>query len=114
MSLECFQISGRKARKQHQCEECSAPIEKGETYSLSSGKWDGDWEEFKQHELCRELQGEIAMAATYPDEVCYGNLWDWSDFWERGDERSKKFRDLVAKIKNRARHFKPARPACTW
>lgn len=38
----------RKARKEHKCCECGKTIEKGETYVVSSGIWDGKPDRFKQ------------------------------------------------------------------
>ena len=50
--LEFSSIVEPIARSVHKCCECSAPINTGERYVKCSGKWDGDFSMFKQHELC--------------------------------------------------------------
>jgi hypothetical protein len=45
-----------KARKPHRCYECRGPIDPGESYQKTAGKWDGDFCEFKTCALCAELR----------------------------------------------------------
>lgn len=53
----------RKARKEHQCCECKKTIEKGETYVVSSGIWDGTPDRFKQCSLCAMIFEQCAWYA---------------------------------------------------
>ncbi len=51
----CFTQVNRKARKDHKCCECFETIQKGETYSYTSGVWDGTGQSFKQCTNCHEI-----------------------------------------------------------
>lgn len=46
----------RKARKQHKCEECGAPILPGDRYESVVGKWDGFVDTFKTCERCHDIR----------------------------------------------------------
>jgi len=41
-----------KARKEHKCELCRKPINKGEVYSYNVGLWEGDFFTQKRHIKC--------------------------------------------------------------
>ena len=53
---EFCNIVTRKARKAHKCFECRATINPGETYEYTSGKWDGEVDDFRTCALCAELR----------------------------------------------------------
>lgn len=55
----------RSARLVHRCDECGFPIMRGEKYVITSGKWDGDFEMYRAHELC-----ELLAASLKDDEGC--------------------------------------------
>lgn len=55
-SPEFYHREIRKARKQHQCEECSGYILPGERYEHVRGKWNGDVDTFKTCERCVDLR----------------------------------------------------------
>ena len=73
---EFFSEVVRTARIERGCIECTAPILPGERYYAQSGKWDGDFQTFAQHLLCRDacvwirdvLEGEC---------VAFGELQQW-------------------------------------
>ena len=44
-----------KARKQHRCSMCIEPINKGETYGRTKGQWEGDWQDWKAHDVCLQV-----------------------------------------------------------
>lgn len=77
----------RKARKQHQCGDCSKPIMAGEQYALGSGVDDGRVWVAKQCARCR-------LAARWLVKHCRGFLW--GGVWEDIEEHIKAFDDLHA------------------
>lgn len=64
----------RRARLVHRCDECGFPIMRGERYVCTSGKWDGEFEMYRAHELC-----ELLAASLQDDDGCrmVGNLIYW-------------------------------------
>jgi hypothetical protein len=52
---EFFYERLQRARKQHVCNECRGPIAIGANYKRLSGKWNGEFQEFKQCETCLGL-----------------------------------------------------------
>lgn len=67
---ECYGEITRKARKEHKCCECGRGIAPGEKYTLRSGKWDGEWQEFKSCNDC-----ESVSKAFFPRGCVLGELW---------------------------------------
>jgi len=64
----CFEYDGYndfesrywlKARKDHKCYECCRVIVKGEKYQKFSGKYDGEFFEFKTCAACESLREHI-------------------------------------------------------
>lgn len=53
---ELYNVTTRKARKQHRCEECRRVIEPGESYENVMGKWDGDINYFKTCSHCLDVR----------------------------------------------------------
>lgn len=43
------------AAKQHICDQCGKPIQKGTIHSYTAGKYDGDFYTAREHNDCREL-----------------------------------------------------------
>jgi len=41
----------RRARKEHVCSECGRVIQKGETYRVETGRWEGRFDTYK---ICRD------------------------------------------------------------
>lgn len=100
-----------KARKQHKCCECSAPILNGEEYYLGRGVWDGEWSTFKQHMVCKEActtvrdrDGECLPFGGLREHITEHYFWNkhvqvWTD-------EEKKLRGLFAKVLWRHRPFR--------
>lgn len=92
-----------KARKQHRCIECRAPIEIGEKHLYYRGKWDGDFISGRQHIVCREL----CMHINSDEDCCpFGGMKDaWGDIYFQRPirEEFKDIRSLMAEIKLRER-----------
>jgi hypothetical protein len=57
-----------KARKQHRCEHCRAPILPGQTHHRIVGKWQGDFYAVRAHEDCHQLWNALFS--------------DWGDPWD--------------------------------
>jgi hypothetical protein len=51
-SPEFYEQSIRKARREHRCEGCHKPIARGDLYVYGSGKYDGDFYDFKTCGVC--------------------------------------------------------------
>lgn len=70
----------RRARKQHCCCECLAPIEPGEHYMETTGVWDGRADRFRQCLFCGEL---MSLASSHPsvfhedDAPTFDGLFAW-------------------------------------
>jgi len=66
------QVRWPKARREHQCEECCMKILKGEKYCRFSGKYDGDFFDFKICARCEALREFISKqeeaAGCHPHE----------------------------------------------
>ena len=43
-----------KVRKDKACSWCGETIKKGEKAYHFNGRWDGDWQDWKMHEECRQ------------------------------------------------------------
>ena len=57
--LEIISTTWRTARKEHRCNYCGGIIRPGERYEYSVNKFDGDIYEWKSHEKCTFIAGEI-------------------------------------------------------
>jgi hypothetical protein len=73
---EFYSESYHVARKPHCCAECGTAIMPGERYIACRGKWDGDFDVFKQHLEC--LHACVAVR-KYQDNQCipFGGLLEW-------------------------------------
>lgn len=105
-----------KARKQHKCCECCAPIFIGEKYEYVIGKWEGQVDTFKTCQLCADLriwvENNIPCACWH-----HGNMHDelWQNIEDAVDRAPKEtvgirfgFRRRLWKIQE-ARKEKKAR-----
>ena len=84
---ESFTVSNtvdRKARRSHECGECRRVISPGETYSYTTGLYDGHWDDFKMCAHCWRV-------ASWLDVTCNGWLFNavqedleehWRESWE--------------------------------
>ena len=62
----------RTAKKEHVCYLCGQKIEKGESYHLYVGKYDGDFYSLKLHSECHRM-----VDAYYrEDDLVQGEGWD--------------------------------------
>lgn len=82
---EFYSESYQVAKKMHRCAECRTAINPGERYIACRGKWDGEFQVFKQHEVCLEA---CLAAREYMSDECvpFGGLMEWY----REDPQSKK------------------------
>jgi hypothetical protein len=78
------------ARKRHSCEWCHSPIVMGERHFRFSGKWQGDFQDWRMHFECQDAH----QRETYEGEIC-------DSFHERGrtcgeteDERRRFAKEL--------------------
>jgi hypothetical protein len=67
-------VNWQKARKQHTCEECQAPILPGEKYARITGAFEGEMFVHKQCEFCHNeftrIINEQHMCLTYGELAC--------------------------------------------
>lgn len=115
MSLYCddttpqfYQAIERKARKAHECCECTAKIAPGEKYVYIAGKWDGDIQVYKQHLLCCQACEDIR---AFSECIPFGSLKEYNDECVKGSKHRDyaDLRPMLAKIfrRERAENFKP-------
>jgi hypothetical protein len=55
MTADCSTTTRPRARKEHTCDECWAPIRAGEVYVRITGVWDGTPGSFSLHPECDEF-----------------------------------------------------------
>lgn len=72
----------QKARKEHPCCECRAPIRKGEVYLECRGKWDGSISTHRQHLLCAEACMLIRDKFEF-ECIPFGMLKEWVHEWKQ-------------------------------
>lgn len=86
------------ARKQHQCCECSAPIEVGEKHFAYRGKWNGDIQTGRQHHLCMEAC--MLVRDVFNDHECigFGGLFDYYHEYRRDLADHPRFRELARMV----------------
>lgn len=81
-------VEPRKARKAHKCYECRGPIEAGERYEYTRGKWEGDIYTFKVCALCLELRAWATISVP-----CF--CWAYGDLHENIREMVEEVRSDV-------------------
>jgi hypothetical protein len=114
--MECeipqfYQATEQIARKEYDCCECSAKIKTGEMYLKAVGKWDGRFDQWRQHLLCARACEFVRDKDWNDGCVGFGMLFEWihdeaydlKDF-RRNDPEARQFRDMIAKIKWRERN----------
>lgn len=69
---EFWKRSAPKARKPHRCCECNREIQRGETYQLDTGRWDGDFNTYRTCAQCAEIR----------DVFTCGGGWLYRSLWE--------------------------------
>lgn len=81
---ECYSETWRKARREHQCEECGTRIVPGESYRAASGIWDGRAATHKQCAECATVwDWAQSLPDVYPEEgPCFGGLVLWLKEWD--------------------------------
>ena len=84
---DAFRVTLRKARKQHHCCECPAPIVPGEIYEYASGVWEGRGQSFKTCTPCAEVREQLVqdlMDLNFLDSMpIFGHLQsEMHDFYE--------------------------------
>lgn len=67
---DCMTVTTSKARKPHRCSDCCEPIEAGQFYKLTTGKFDGDW---TKHKSCGQC--ELARWLIHVQELADGCRW---------------------------------------
>ena len=69
----------RKARRHHTCVECGGKIEPGTTYLDIRGCWDGEWDHYRQCELCNTAMkdGIIEHTGLEEEGPAFGGVWGW-------------------------------------
>ena len=55
-----------KGNKQHRCEACFAIIPKGEIHHHYSGRWEGEWQNWRMHVECFYVYHEDGMGEFTP------------------------------------------------
>src|SRR5579875_1654788 len=98
---EFYSESFPRAKKEHRCIECFAPIEIGEMHLYYRGKWDNEFSVGRQHMLCRKLC--MFIRDEFQDGECFGfgdlfETWRDHNFGKKDDEEIKKARSLMAQV----------------
>jgi len=73
---DCAEWRSVRARKQHRCCECPAPIEPGEIHSVISGIWDGCPGRFRTCAPCLEVRDQLERDIGRDCCVPLGGLWE--------------------------------------
>lgn len=96
-----FRQKERVARKEHKCCECRAPIVPGETYTYSSGIWDGGASDFKQCQICAEVFSAAGASEDDPEDCpCFTGLREWvGGYFSSTEERSRTIQRIANDLK---------------
>jgi hypothetical protein len=95
-----MRVSEHVSRKQHRCCECHAPILVGEKYVRITGKWDGEMNTFRQHDLCARACEFVR--GTINQCLCFGELFEFDqEAWEMSQQDSDTFKSMMDQIKAR-------------
>jgi hypothetical protein len=71
---EFYREKVQMARKQYHCCECHKPINIGDKYTYIAGKWDGDFNSFRQCLSCNKL---MELASLFLNQrICFTELRD--------------------------------------
>lgn len=69
---EMSDLSNQKqvvGRKEYQCAGCLAPIPKGEKHWHYTGRWQGDWQDWRMHEECWDRHNELISLGVGDGEI---------------------------------------------
>ena len=99
-SPKFFRQKAVRARKQHACCECGVEIQPGDTYHVSTGMWDKDFNTYRQCVDCYWIAGYILSVADCPCDVCFGFLCDWVHEL-RGDDLDSDTREAFRRFEDR-------------
>jgi hypothetical protein len=61
------------ARKQYRCCECHKPINAGNKYTYIAGKWEREFNSYRQCLSCNQLSKKVVSIGAY---FCFGELID--------------------------------------
>lgn len=86
-----------RARKQHSCVECEAPILKGEVHLSYKGHWAGGigFDSGRQHMLCREASMFVRDNFNMGECIGFGDLLETH---REGRESANQLRERLEKI----------------
>ena len=92
-----------RARRDHNCCECTRTIRKGETYRRSTGKWDGDFGSYATCQACIVLWKSVTLLGCCQ---IFGGLHEEiheiSRYWEPEDKPRRTYsegqRDVFSQI----------------
>ena len=101
---EFFQEKKHTARKEHTCCECGYKILPNEVYYVCSGKWDGEFQTYKQHARCYHFVRHINLDVVEECVIPFTGLDEY--IAEDEDELGKHFQKLWETIKD-GFEFKP-------
>ena len=74
--LDFYNISLRKANKEHICELCGEKIKVGEQYKRNSGKFDGEFYDISLHLFCDGIVNDYCTEIG-EDSWDYDGVHDW-------------------------------------
>lgn len=93
MSIDFYNHTYPKARKEHKCEYCGKKIEIGQKYSYETGKYDGDMFSRKLCLTCENILAEYCKSKGY-GEFDWWAVSDWlSDLYCYDCEHGTKGKD---------------------
>lgn len=111
---EIYSDSEPRAKKQHRCEECRAPILVGERHYYYAGKWDGDFSSGRQHTLCLQACVYVRDKIQGGECIPFGGLKEFmaevnfsSD--DRKNPKWARVRAMFSEIRKRERWAKKIR-----
>jgi hypothetical protein len=69
MSWDFFNVKTVKAAKPHSCEQCGRQIAVGTVHEYAAGKFDGDFNAYREHLECRAAWTEYSKEELRWDET---------------------------------------------
>jgi len=73
--VNVWNVRERKARKEHECDECLRTIQPGEKYIYSSFLFDGGWNSSKRCVQCNQISKDYCCGLLGAGEV-WAHVWD--------------------------------------
>lgn len=94
-----FDVRYVRARKQHRCEECRAPIPVGILHARIGMLIEGSWSTNRMHYECLVLWGSAAgELCGHPGYVFVGGLWEELGEYD-GDPAAEPYRQRFKQIR---------------